>query len=133
MEDFKYGTICKNSYLLFFPVLLSLSLFLMLFGQKPDSFIRAFTDTYKHGFSQLDHLCDNVECGGHFLCSVAANGHKKLVSPKRYGIRGGGKIICNRQLLIANAFEDLIQEKTPKIHHQIRTHYNKVGDQIHRY
>lgn len=120
-------------FLLCFPILLCLSLFMMLFGQKPDSLIRAFTDTYKHGFSQLDHLCDNVSCGGHFLCSVAANGHKNIVYPKRYGIRGGNKIICNRQLLVANAFEDLVQEKFPNLHLKIRKQYNKVGDQIHRY
>ncbi|MCB0563961.1 MAG: hypothetical protein KDD01_06250 [Phaeodactylibacter sp.] len=30
---------------------------LLQFGQKPDAAVRAFTDTYKHRFSQLDHLC----------------------------------------------------------------------------
>jgi hypothetical protein len=115
------------------PVILLLSLFLLLFGQKPDSIIRAFTDTYKHGFSQLDYLCDNVDCGGHFLCSVGANGHKKIVKPIRYGERNGNKIICNRQLLISNAFEDLIQEKFPFGHKVIRHIYNKIGSLIHRH
>lgn len=32
------------------PILILLSLFLLLFGQKPDSIISAFTETYKHGF-----------------------------------------------------------------------------------
>lgn len=119
--------------ILLIPILILLSLFLLLFGQKPDSLIRAFTDTYKHGFSQLDYMCDNVDCGGHFLCSVGANGHKKIVKPIRYGERNGNKIICNRQLLISNAFEDLIQEKFPFAHKMIRDNYNKIGNIIHRH
>lgn len=115
------------------PFVILVSLFLMLFGQKPDAMIRAFTDTYKHGFSQLDHECLNVECGGHFLCSVGANGNKSIVKPIRYGERRGAKIICNRQLLVSNAFEDVIQEKLPKTHRFIRKNYNKVGTVIHRY
>jgi hypothetical protein len=43
------------------------------------------------------------------------------------GIRKGEKIIVNRQLCIANAFEDFIQEKTPKFHHFIRYIYDKYG------
>lgn len=119
--------------LLLLPLLLVLSLFLLLFGQKPDSLIRAFTDTYKHGFSQLDHLCDNVQCGGHFLCSVAAKGHPKLVRPQRLGIRGSKMILCNRQLLVSNAFEELVQERIPWLHAVIRRQYNKVGNVVHRY
>ncbi len=115
------------------PILVTISSLLLLFGQKPDSIIRAFTDTYKHGFSQLNYLCDNVNCGSHFLCSVAANGHKNIVKPTRYGVRNGGKIICNRQLLVSNAFEDLLQEKFPIFHQIIRKHYNKVGNYIHRH
>lgn len=115
------------------PILILISSFLLLFGQKPDSLIRAFTDTYRHGFSQLDYLCENVKCGGHFLCSVAANGHKKIVSPTRLGERSGATIMCNRQLLIANAFEELIEDTFPKTHMHIRKNYNKVGNIVHRY
>lgn len=115
------------------PVTLFLSLILLIFGQKPDSLIRAFTDTYKHGFSQLDYMCDNVSCGGHFLCSVGANGHKQIVKPIRYGERNGKKIICTRQLLISNAFEDLLQERFPSLHVFIRKRYNKVRSFIHKY
>lgn len=43
------------------------------------------------------------------------------------GIRRGEKIVVNRQLCIANAFEDLIQERTPKFHHFIRHIYDKYG------
>jgi len=119
--------------ILFIPVFSLITSLLLLFGQKPDSIILAFTETYKHGFSQLNHLCENVECGGHFLCSVAANGHTTLVQPIRYGERGGHRIICNRQLLIANAFEELIQQKMPLAHAFIRKNYNKVGNAIHKH
>jgi hypothetical protein len=115
------------------PILMLISSMLLIFGQKPDSIIRAFTDTYKHGFSQLDHLCDNVQCGGHFLCSVAANGHSDIVKPIRYGERNGNKIICNRQLLISNAFEEIVEQKLPKLHKTIRNRYNKVGNVIHKH
>ncbi|WP_338792674.1 DUF6688 family protein [Bernardetia sp. MNP-M8] len=115
------------------PILVIIVCFLLLFGQKPDSIIRAFTDTYKHSFSQLDYMCDNVNYGGHFLCSVAANGHSDVVKPVRYGERGGNKIICNRQLLVANAFEELLEENFPKLHHLIRRNYNKVGNVVHKY
>ena len=115
------------------PILIILALLLLLLGQKPDSFIRAFTDTYKHGLSQWDYKCDNVNCGGHYLCSVAAKGHKKIVKPQRWGVRNGGEIICNRQLLISNAFEELLQEKAPVVHKLIRIQYNRTGNFIHRY
>ena len=120
-------------FILLVPILVFISVLLLVFGQKPDSMIRAFTDTYKHGFSQLNHLCDNVDCGGHFLCSVGANGHQSIVKPIRYGERNGRRIICNRQLLISNAFEDLIQENLPATHKFIRSNYNKVGHFIHKY
>lgn len=114
------------------PLLAILAAILFVFGQKPDSMVKAFTDTYKHGLSQLDYVCDNVQCGGHYLCSVAANGHKNIVKPVRAGERNGGKIICNRQLLISNAFEELIERRFPRTHRLIRGNYDKVGDMIHK-
>jgi hypothetical protein len=119
--------------LLLVPLLMALSLFLLLFGQQPDSLLLAFTQTYKHGFSEIDHLCNNVQCGGHFLCSVGANGHKTVVHPIRYGERNGHPIICTRQLLISNAFEELVQQKAPRLHGVIRSNYNRVGDAIHQH
>lgn len=115
------------------PVLALLACVLLLFGQKPDSFVRAFTDTYKHGFSQWDYMCENVECGEHFLCSVAAKGHPGIVKPERLGVRGGALIMCNRQLLVSNAFEELLEEKMPRLHRFIRGQYNKVGNMIHKH
>ena len=49
------------------PVLVLLTVVLLLFGQKPDSMIRAFTDTYHHNFSQLNYEGNNVDCCGHYL------------------------------------------------------------------
>jgi len=119
--------------LLCLPVITIVIATLLLFGQKPDSIVRAFTDTYKHGFSQLDYQCAGVVCGGHFLCTIAAKGNPRLVRPVRTGIRAGRLIQCNRQLLISNAFEELLEQKLPWLHKPIRSLYNKVGDQIHRY
>lgn len=126
---FRYSII----FVLCLPFLTIITGVLLLFGQQVNSMILAFTQTYKHGFSQLDHLCVNVHCGGHFLCSVAAKGHKSLVKPQRLGVRAGQLIICNRQLLIANAFEELIEDHFPKVHKIIRSNYNKVGRKIHRH
>jgi hypothetical protein len=127
----KYPTLL----LLCLPVVLGVTTFFLLLGQKPDSLIRAFTDTYRQGFSQLNHMCDHVDCssGGHYLCSVAALGHKKVVRPERYGIRNGRWIVCNRQLLVSNAFEELMQERFPQLHRVVRKNYNKVGGMIHRH
>jgi hypothetical protein len=115
------------------PLLAIVTGILIVFGQKPDSIIRAFTDTYRHGFSQLDHECDSVICDGHYLCTVAAKGHRKFVKPQRLGERGGRTIICNRQLLVSNAFEELLQERLPFLHKRIRGAYNHVGNMVHRY
>ena len=116
------------------PILFIIISLLLLVGQKPDSMIRAFTDTYRHKLSQLDYECLTVNCpDGHYLCTVAAKGHQSIVKPQRMGERNGKAIVCNRQLLVSNAFEDLIQEKTPFIHKVIRTQYDKVGDFVYRY
>jgi hypothetical protein len=115
------------------PLLVVLAGILLVFGQKPDSMIRAFTDTYKQGFSQLDSQCDGVVCGGHFLCTIAARGHTPVVQPIRSGIRGGRKITCNRQLLISNAFEELLETRLPAIHRPVRRLYNRIGNLIHRH
>src|SRR5262249_6710213 len=88
--------ILTSKFLYRFPVLLFLcapllsliSSLLLLFGQRPDSFIKAFTETYYHGLSQLD--CTNVPCPqGHFLCTIAASGHTKFLKPIRKGVRHG--------------------------------------------
>jgi hypothetical protein len=119
--------------IIFLPVSLIIIGFLLLFGQRPDSFVKAFTDTYKHGLSQLDYQCAGVVCGGHYLCTIAAKGHTKLVKPERLGTRGDKKIICNRQLLISNAFEELIEKNIPFLHKPIRKPYDLIGSCVERY
>lgn len=115
------------------PLLALFGSFMMLFGQRPESFIRAFTDTYHLGLSQLDGDCLGVICPGHFLCTIAAKGNPALVKPLRMGLRWNVPIICNRQLLISNAFEEVIQERWPRLHRFIRSNYNRVGSAIHRH
>ena len=99
---------------------------LVLLGQRPDEAIRAFLETSDWNLSQKVSP-PSVEYDAHYLCTVAVSGHEKLVKPTRVGIRRGEKIIVNRQLCIANAFEDLIQEKMPRFHHFVRYIYDKYG------
>jgi len=115
------------------PILVTLSSMLYLFGQRPDSFVKAFTETYKHGLSQLDVDCNKVVCGGHFLCTIAAKGHRGLVKPVRAGVRAGAPIKCNRQLLIANAFEEWLEQHVAWLHRPVRRLYNHVGSYLHRH
>lgn len=97
-----------------------------LFGQAPDSAIKAFTETADWMLSTKEPP-PSVYMDGHYLCTVGARGHKKLVRPIRYGVRHGHTVICNRQLLVANAFEDLIAEKLPRFHKLVRHVYDKYG------
>lgn len=109
-----------------------LVLVLILFGQTPDELIRVWTNTAEWNLS-LQTPPPKVPYDGHYLCTVAANGHPKLVRPLRTGKRGGHPILVNRQLMIANAFEDLIRERTPRFHRAVRTFYDKTGFPISRY
>ncbi len=99
---------------------------LMLFGQRPDSVIRMFTETADWNLSK-QIAPPNASVDEHYLCTVAAGGHEKLVKPKRKGIRHGHEVIVNRQLCIANAFEQILEEKTPKFHRVVRNFYDKYG------
>lgn len=99
---------------------------LVLLGQRPDEAIRAFLETSDWNLSQKVSP-PSVEYDAHYLCTVAVSGHKEIVKPTRVGIRRGQKIIVNRQLCVANAFEDLIQEKMPRFHHFVRYIYDKYG------
>jgi len=99
---------------------------LILLGQGVDGPVKAFTMTADWTFS-TQVPPPPIEYEGHYLCTVAAGGHKEVVKPLRYGKRRGAIIIVNRQLCIANAFEDYIQEKMPKFHKIIRTFYDTYG------
>ncbi|MCM1225886.1 MAG: hypothetical protein NC320_00475 [Clostridium sp.] len=114
------------SLLALLPAAIIIYIMLLIAGQGPDGFIKAFTETSDWTFSQ--HVAPPIEYdGGHYLCTVAAEGHKKLVKPLRNGVRHGRQIKVNRQLCIANAFEDLIAEKTPRFHKAVRSFYDKHG------
>lgn len=116
---------------LLLPVFFVCTILLILFGQDANSIIKVFTDTTTWKFSQQSHppILDHT---GHYLCTVAAKGNPKIVKPLRFGLRGGNKIIVNRQLLVANAFEELIQDISPKLHFVIRKNYDKYGYNISR-
>lgn len=94
------------------PIFLIITLILILFGQEYDSLAKVFTETTWH-FSQETHP-PYLNHTGHYLCTVATCGSPKVVKPIRLGINNGEEIIVNRQLLVANAFEDIIMKKYPK-------------------
>ncbi|UIR57082.1 hypothetical protein LZQ00_04525 [Sphingobacterium sp. SRCM116780] len=117
--------------ILLFPVLIGVTLILILFGQDINSLIKVFTDTTTWTFSQKMHP-PTLEHQGHYLCTVAAKGDPKIVKPIHLGTRYGHTIIVNRQLQIANAFEELIYKSTPKLHHFIRKNYDRYGYNLSR-
>ncbi len=108
------------------PVLGLLVMILVLFGQQPDSIIKVFTQTSDWILS-AEISPPPVAYDTHYLCTVSLRGHRKLVKPTRFGIRRGEKIVVNRQLCVANAFEQLIEEKTPNLHRKIRRFYDTYG------
>jgi len=118
--------------LLMFPLLGVLIIILILFGQAPDSAIKAWTETSEWALSTKQSP-PNLHVDQHYLCTVAAVGHKKVVKPIRKGIRHGHEVIVNRQLCIANAFEEVLQERTPRAHRVIRDFYDKYGFPIAKY
>lgn len=87
---------------------------LCIFGQKPDSVIKAFTETSDWILSK-EISPPPVEYDAHYLCTVSLQGHRGLVKPIRYGIRRGNRIVVNRQLCVANAFEQLLEERIPPL------------------
>lgn len=114
------------SIIFMIPLIVILICILVLFGQRPDEAIKAFLETSDWTLSTKISP-PPIEYDGHYLCTVSLRGHKELVKPIRIGIRRGEKIVVNRQLCIANAFEDLIQERLPKCHKFIRYIYDKYG------
>lgn len=114
------------------PVLGILVMLLCLFGQQPDSIIQAFTKTSDWVLSG-EIAPPPVAYDTHYLCTVSLRGHRKLVKPIRYGIRKGEKIVVNRQLCIANAFEQLIMVRTPRFHRAVRHFYDTYGYPVSRH
>jgi hypothetical protein len=108
------------------PILLFVTSILMLFGQEADALSKAFTDTSDYYFSQKSHP-PYLDHKGHYLCTVAVCGSPWIVKPLRLGRRHGREIVVNRQLLVANAFEELIQTGSPRLHKFIRGAYDQYG------
>lgn len=114
------------AFLLMWPLLGILIGILLLFGQQPDAVIKAFTETSDWTLSQRV-APQNIYYDEHYLCTVAAGGHEKLVKPIRLGVRHGHPVIVNRQLCVANAFEQVMEERTPRFHKAVRHFYDTYG------
>jgi hypothetical protein len=117
--------------MLIMPVLLVTTVLLLLLGQDPDSLVKVFTETTTWTFSRQMHP-PVLDHRGHYLCTVAISGNPKIVKPIRLGRRGGQTIVVNRQLLIANAFEEMVQDFSPALHRIIRHHYDVYGYNLSR-
>ena len=119
------------SFLLIFPLAALLEFVLILCGQGANGVVKAFTQTADWTFSKQIPP-PPLEYEGHYLCTVAAGGHKKLVRPERIGKRMGVVILVNRQLAVANAFEELLCEKMPRFHQSVRRFYDTHGYPLSR-
>lgn len=104
---------------------------LALFGQQPDSLIKAWTETSDWNLSQRT-APPSVSFDEHYLCTVAAQGHPEVVKPIRTGIRHGHQVTVNRQLCIANAFEQVLEERVPWLHRPVRRFYDTYGFPVAR-
>lgn len=114
------------------PLLGIIVTFLSLFGQEPDSLIKAWSETADWTMSKKI-APQNIHYDEHYLCTVAAGGHTNIVKPLRNGLRHGNPVMVNRQLCIANAFEQILEEKTPLFHKQVRTVYDTFGYPISKH
>lgn len=116
---------------LMLPLFSILTVLLVLFGQQPDAAVRAWTETSDWALS-MRNAPQNLYMDEHYLCTVAAGGHRKIVKPLRMGERHGHAVIVNRQLCVANAFEQLLEERTPRFHRHLRHFYDTCGFPVAR-
>ncbi|MFH6635585.1 hypothetical protein QE557_02745 [Streptococcus suis] len=121
-------------WLLFFslPYLAVLGSYLILFGQKPDQLLQMWSETSDWALSEKVSP-PNTFYDEHYLCTVGAAGHRKLVKPIRMGERHGHRVVVNRQLQIANAFEQILEERCPRLHRCIRSNYDRYGYPISKH
>lgn len=117
--------------LLMWPLLGILIAVLVLLGQEPDAVIKAWMETSDWRLSRRV-APQNLHYDEHYLCTVAAGGHRKIVKPVRRGIRHGHEVIVNRQLCIANAFEQVLEERIPRFHRVVRRFYDTCGFPVAR-
>lgn len=99
---------------------------------RPTAALDVFTETCGHALSRLpiEHIVVH-DC--HYLCTVAARGTPSLVRPERMGERNGHPIVVNRQLAVANAFEDLLHARWPRFGRLARATYDRLGLPVSRY
>jgi hypothetical protein len=102
-----------------------------LFEKRSTAAFEVFSQTCDYTFSQIP--IEKIPCSGHYLCTVAACGHPGLVKPLRWGRRRGIPVIVNRQLAIANAFEELLSERFPRFGRMARRTYDRFGLPICRF
>lgn len=115
-----------------FPLLGAMWSVSLLFGQQPDAAVRAFTNTAQWTFSTRTPP-PAVTVDSHYLCTAALVGHRRVVRPTRAGVRHGRRIVVNRQLCVANAFEQLLEERVPRTHRLIRGSYHRFGLPVSRW
>ena len=119
------------AFFLMWPLVGIIICILLLFGQQPDSAIRAWTETSDWNLSRQT-APQNIYYDEHYLCTVAAGGHRSVVKPIRMGVRHGHSVIVNRQLCVANAFEQILEERVPSLHRRVRNFYDRYGFPIAR-
>lgn len=113
------------------PALLGLHAVIMAaIFQRPTGGIETFIATCGYTFSKLP-IPPTRDC--HYLCTIAAQGDPRLVKPYRWGRRGGQPILVNRQLALANAFEDLLHERWPRFGALARRTYDRLAFPVHRW
>ncbi|HHU20621.1 MAG TPA: hypothetical protein GXZ58_10500 [Bacilli bacterium] len=118
--------------ILVIPLLGIIITILVLFGQEPNDVIKAWTETADWTLSKKI-APQNIQYDEHYLCTVAAGGHRKIVKPIRTGMRHGNRVLVNRQLCIANAFEQVLEEKIPVFHKIVRAIYDRTGYPISKH
>jgi hypothetical protein len=91
--------------------------------------VDAFLQTCGYTFSRVP-IPPAADC--HYLCTIAAQGSPGLVQPYRWGTRRGRPILVNRQLAVANAFEDLLHERWPRTGRLARRIYDALALPISR-
>lgn len=91
---------------------------------SPTGGVDAFLRTCGYALSSLP-VPPPEHC--HYLCTIAAQGSPALVKPYRWGSRRGRLILVNRQLAIANAFEDLLHERWPRLGRLARRTYDALA------
>lgn len=99
---------------------------------RPAAALDVFTETCGHALSRLP-VERIVVSDCHYLCTVAARGTPGLVRPERLGERNGHPIVVNRQLAVANAFEDLLHTRWPRFGRLARRVYDRLGLPVSRY